>query len=60
MTFSKEEEVFPILNVGDASSVAKELGVADETVESKNDGKRKLQETLTEEKDKPVYKKVFL
>ncbi|CAN0859908.1 HIV Tat-specific factor 1 [Linum grandiflorum] len=57
MTFSKEEEVFPVLNVGDALSVAEELGVADETLESKNNGKRKLEETQTEEKDKPVDKK---
>ncbi|CAN1768444.1 hypothetical protein LINPERHAP1_LOCUS10646 [Linum perenne] len=48
MTFSKEDEVFPILNA------------ADEILESKNNGKRKLEETQTEEKDKPVDKKVFL
>ncbi|CAN1775297.1 HIV Tat-specific factor 1 homolog [Linum perenne] len=56
MTFSKEDEVFPILNAADAS-LSKELVVADEILESKNNGKRKLEETQTEEKDKPVEKK---
>ncbi|CAN1775298.1 Splicing factor U2AF-associated protein 2 [Linum perenne] len=59
MTFSKEDEVFPILNAADAS-LSKELVVADEILESKNNGKRKLEETQTEEKDKPVEKKFWL
>lgn len=57
MTFLEEEEVFPTVNDADAS-VNEDVNGTGESVESKHNGKRKLEEKQTDEKDKQTDKKV--
>ena len=72
MIFLREEEVFPTLDIGDASS-KEEINGNGETLESSHNGKRKLQEMQADmntetdlkdieadKKDKQVDKKVKL
>ncbi|CAI0408287.1 unnamed protein product [Linum tenue] len=56
MTFAKEDEVFPTLNVDDAL-LGGEARDVDETLEPNHNGKRKLPEKQTDVKDKLSDKK---